>query len=53
MIQIILKDKWNPARADNCVFETSSTAKAAKFIKGMIKILDYNQWEIKTIIGGI
>jgi hypothetical protein len=52
MIQIILKDKWNPRRSDSCVFETSSAAKAAIFIKALKSTLDYNQWEIKTIIGG-
>lgn len=52
MIQIILKDRLNPYRAEVVVFETTNPVKASIFIRGMRKGLLYNHWEIKTKVGG-
>lgn len=48
MIKIILTDKWNPKRTEECVFETTSPIKASIFIQSLKSSLDYNQWGIKT-----
>ena len=52
MIQVILKDRLNPLRAESIVYENTDSAKVSAFIQGMKRGLLYDHWEIKTKIGG-
>jgi hypothetical protein len=51
MIKIIVIDKLNKNRAESCIYQTTNSAKASKFIQSIKNSLIYNQWEIKTVIG--
>ena len=53
MIQVILKDKTNPYRAEDCVFKTKEMKKAHAFITGVKRGLIYSEWELKVKIGDI